>query len=72
MMTCEVQPVHATREPSWYGWRSLHVFTLCGFAFTAPILTAFVRQPVYIHDQQFGWTEIGALLIVLTICLPLG
>jgi hypothetical protein len=48
------------------------VFTLCGFAFTAPILTAFARQPVYIHDQQFGWTEIGALLIVLTICLPLG
>jgi hypothetical protein len=71
-MTCEVKPVHATREPSRYGWRSLHVFTLCGFAFTAPILTAFARQPVYIHDQQFGWTEIGALLIGLTICLPLG
>jgi hypothetical protein len=71
-MTPEVKPDRATREPSWSDLRSLHVFTLCGFAFTAPILTAFARQPVYIHDQQFGWTEIGALLIVLTICLPLG
>ena len=48
------------------------MFTLCGFAFTVPILTALTRQPVYIHDQQFGWTEIGTLLIGLTICLPLG
>jgi len=50
----------------------LHVFTLCGFAFTEPILTALTSQPVYIHDQRFGWTEIGALLVGLTICLPLG
>jgi hypothetical protein len=71
-MTSEVTPDRATPEPSWSNLRSLHVFTLCGFAFTVPILTAFTRQPLYIHDQQFGWTEIGALLIVLTICLPLG
>jgi len=71
-MTSEVKPDRATQEPSRYDLRALHVFTLCGFAFTAPILTAFARQPVYIHDQQFGWMEIGALLFGLTICLPLG
>lgn len=71
-MTSEAQPDRSTPKSSRHGLRSLHVFTLCGFAFTEPILTAFVRQPVYIHDQQFGWTEIGALLVVLTICLPLG
>ena len=48
------------------------MFTLCGFAFTAPILDAFARQAVYIDDQQFGWAEIGALLVGLTICLPLA
>ena len=71
-MTSEVKLDRATREPSWSDSRSLHVFILCSFAFTEPILTAFARQPIYIHDQQFGWTEIGALLVVLTICLPLG
>jgi hypothetical protein len=71
-MTSEAKPDQATREPARYGLRSLHVFTLCGFAFTVPILTAFGRRPVYIHDQQFGWTEIGAILFGLTICLPLG
>jgi Sulfatase len=71
-MTSEVKPDRATREPARYDLRALHVFTLCGFAFTVPILTAFARQPVYIYDQQFGWTEIGGLLIGLTICLPLG
>ena len=71
-MTAEVKPDRATPEPSRYRLRTLHVFTLCGFAFTEPILTAFARQPVYIHDQQLGWREIGAFLIGLTICLPLG
>jgi hypothetical protein len=70
-MTCEGKPDRAM-EPSRYGLRSLHVFTLCGFAFTVPILTALARQPVYVHDQQFGWAEIAGLLIGLTICLPLG
>ena len=64
-MTSEVKPDRATREPARYDLRALHVFTLCGFAFTVPILTAFARQPVYIYDQQFGWTEIGGLLIGL-------
>ncbi|HEX4070875.1 MAG TPA: sulfatase-like hydrolase/transferase [Planctomycetaceae bacterium] len=71
-MTAEVKPDQATGEPSRYDLRALHIFTLCGFAFSVPILTTFVRQPVYIYDQQFGWTEIGALLLGLTICLPLG
>jgi sulfatase-like protein len=69
-MTSEVKPGPATPETSPYRRRTLHVFTLCGFAFTVPILTALARQQVYIHDQQFGWTEIGALLIGLAICLP--
>jgi hypothetical protein len=71
-MTSEAHPARAPRESSRYGLRTLHVFTLCGFAFTVPILTALGRQPVYIHDQEFGWTEIAALLFGLTICLPLG
>jgi hypothetical protein len=71
-MTAEVKPEQPVRQPSRYRLRALHVFILCGFAFTVPILTAFGRQPVYIYDQQFGWTEIGALLIVLTIGLPVG
>jgi hypothetical protein len=71
-MTSDLTSAPAKREPSRYNLRSLHVFTLCGFAFTVPILTALTRQSVYIHDQHFGWTEIGALLIALTICLPLG
>jgi hypothetical protein len=72
MMTSEGKPDRATWEPSRYGLRSLHVFILCGFAFTVPILTALASQPVYIHDQQFGWAEIGTVLIGLTICLPLA
>jgi hypothetical protein len=71
-MTSAVKPDQATRKPSRYGLRALHVLTLCGFAFTVPLLTALARQPIYIDDQQFGWTEIGGLLIALTICLPLG
>jgi hypothetical protein len=71
-MTGEGKTDPARGEPSPYGLRSLHVFTLCGFAFTVPLLDALARQPVYIHDQQFGWAEIGTLLIALAICLPLG
>jgi hypothetical protein len=71
-MTSEINPDRTTREPARYDLRALHVFTLCAFAFTVPILAALARQPVYIYDQEFGWTEIAGLLIVLTICLPLG
>jgi hypothetical protein len=71
-MTPDVKPDRSTPQPSRCGLRALHVFTLCGFAFTVPVLGALARQQVYIYDQQFGWTEIGAFLIGLTICLPLG
>jgi Sulfatase len=71
-MTSQVEPDRATRQPPRYDLRTLHVFALCGLAFTVPILTALGRQSVYIYDQQFGWTAIGVLLIGLTICLPLG
>jgi GNAT superfamily N-acetyltransferase len=71
-MSGEVTADRTTSEPSRHGLRGLHVFTLCGFAFTVPILSALARQPVYIHDQQLGWADIAALLVVLTICLPLG
>ncbi len=71
-MTSDVEPIRASQAPSRYDLRALHVFTLCGFAFTVPTLTALSRQAVYIDDQQFGGMEIGALLLGLTICLPLG
>jgi hypothetical protein len=71
-MTCDGKTDPAAREPSLFGLRSLHVFTLCGFALTMPLLDALARQPVYIHDQQLGWAEVGTLLIALSICLPLG
>lgn len=71
-MTTLVEPDPVKPKPSWYERRALHIFSLCGFAITVPILTAFSRQPVYIYDQQFGWAEIGAFLIGLLICLPLG
>jgi hypothetical protein len=71
VMTSEIKSNQATGESSRYDLRALHLFTLCSFAFTAPILTTLARQAVYIDDQQIGWAEIGALLFGLTICLPL-
>ncbi|MEI8017937.1 MAG: sulfatase-like hydrolase/transferase [Schlesneria sp.] len=52
--------------------RTLHLFTLCAFAVTQPLLEALSHQTVYLHDQQFGWIEIGLLLVVLMIVVPLG
>jgi hypothetical protein len=71
-MALEATFDRATPGRSRHGLRALHVFTLCGFAFTVPILTTLARQSVYLYDQQFGWTGIGALLLGLTICLPVG
>ena len=59
-----------TRNQLSFGLRVLHLFTLCGFAFTEPVLTAFAQRTVYIHDQQFSWIEIGIVLAVLTILIP--
>ncbi len=52
--------------------RTLHLFTLCAFAVTQPLLEALSNQKVYLHDQQFGWIEIGVLLFVLMIFVPLA
>ena len=52
--------------------RALHVFTLCAFAFTEPILATLSRQTVFLHDQEIGWSELSAVLIVLTLGLPAG
>lgn len=51
--------------------RALHVSALCAFAFTEPILSALSAQAVYRHDQKMGWIEFGAVLIVLTLAVPL-
>ena len=50
--------------------RALHIFTLCAFAFTQPILAALSRQTVFLHDQEIGWSEFAAVLIVLMLGLP--
>ena len=68
-MTSATIPPETRNQPS-FGLRVLHLFTLCGFAFTEPVLTAFAQRTVYIHDQQFSWIEIGLVLAVLTILIP--
>lgn len=50
--------------------RMLHIFAICAFAFTQPILAALSRQTVFLHDQEIGWSEIAAALIVLMLGLP--
>ena len=50
--------------------RALHIFTLCAFAFTGPILTVLSQQTVFLHDQEIGWSEFSAVLIVLMFGLP--
>lgn len=50
--------------------RSLHIFALCAFAITQPILVALIKQTVYLHDQQMGWLQIGVLLAILTLIVP--
>lgn len=57
--------------PALFGPRTLHIFTLCGFGFTQPLLVALAQQTVYLHDQQIGWLEIAALLFVLMLVIPL-
>lgn len=53
-----------------FGVRTLHLFTLCAFAFMQPLLTAVAKQTVYLHDQQLGWSEMGVLLVVLMLFVP--
>ena len=66
-MTTTVAP--QTKIPL-FGVRTLHLCTLCAFAFTQPLLTAVAKQTVYLHDQQFGWTEMSVLLVVLMVLVP--
>lgn len=58
--------------PSGYSVRvrALHIFTLCAFAFTQPILAALSQQTVFLHDQEIDWPEISAVLVVLILGLP--
>ena len=70
-MTSNISTINVT-VPALFGQRTLHLFTLCGFAFTGPLLTAFAGQTVFIHDQQFGALEVGVLLLILMIALPIG
>jgi hypothetical protein len=50
--------------------RMLHLWTLASFAFTQPLLSALVRQTVYLHDQQFGWLELSSLMLILVFMVP--
>ena len=50
--------------------RTLHLFALCAFAFTEPLLGALARQTVYLHDEQFGAVEFGVLLFALAFVVP--
>ena len=51
--------------------RTLHLFTLCTFGITQPLLAALCQRTVYLNDQQFSWVEISIVLAVLSIVLPL-
>ena len=66
-ISANLQPTTKARA----GERTLHLFTLCAFAVTHPLLEALSQQTVYLHDQQFGWIEIGVLLFVLMVAVPL-
>ncbi len=50
--------------------RTLHLFTLCAFAFTEPLLGALARQTLYLYDEKFGIVEFGAVLFGLVIVVP--
>lgn len=50
--------------------RTLHLFALSAFAFTEPLLGALARQTVYLHDEQFGAVEFGAVLFALAFVVP--
>lgn len=68
-MTALPDPSRPTDGPS-PRLRALHIVTLSAFAFSGPLLTALSRQTVFLHDQEIGWSELSAALIVLVIGLP--
>jgi hypothetical protein len=59
-----------SKQPRWE--RPLHIGVLCAFAFSEPLFAALTQQFVYLHDMQAGWFEIGAILLLLTVVIPLA
>lgn len=52
--------------------RSLHISVLSAFAFSEPIFAALSQQFVYLHDLGAGWFEVGFILLVLTVGVPVA
>lgn len=64
------EPAANSPPPSNFRQRALHIVTLCGFAFTQPVLFALMKQTVFLHDEQIGWPEVAVLLTLLLLILP--
>jgi hypothetical protein len=58
------------KQPRWE--RALHIGVLCAFAFSEPLFAALTQQFVYLHDLQAGWFEIGSVLLLLSVVIPLA
>ncbi len=66
------QVASAAAVPKRPGWeRPLHIGVLCAFAFSEPLFAALTQQFVYLHDLQAGWSEIGSVLLLLLVVVPL-
>lgn len=50
--------------------RALHICVLCAFVFSEPLFFALTQQFVYLHDLEVGWGEIGYVLLLLTVVIP--
>ena len=51
--------------------RVTDICMLFAFGVTQPLLSALSRQTVYLHDQRVEWLEVGVLLLLLLLVLPL-
>lgn len=71
-MTTAIELAKKACSTPLLGWRTLHIFALCGFAFTQPLLVALLRQTVYLHDQNVGWLEVAILMSILLLIVPVG
>ena len=52
--------------------RTADICTLFAFGVTQPLLSALSRQTVYLYDQRVEWLEVGVLLSLLVLVLPLS
>ncbi|MBS0202059.1 MAG: sulfatase-like hydrolase/transferase [Planctomycetes bacterium] len=52
--------------------RALHIAVLCAFAFSQPLYAVLTQQFVYLHDLDAGLVEVGFVVLLLTILLPLA